>query len=239
MGYKNTFERFEIKFILNLNQYNEIKNVLYKYMKGDEYGNSTICNVYYDTPDKLIIRRSLEKPVYKEKLRVRSYGVSDKNNNVFVELKKKYKGIVYKRRTEMTLQQSELYLGGDINFEKSSQIMNEIDYFIKFYKNIEPSIFISYEREAFFGKYDDSFRITFDRNIIWRDYDISLDKGVYGNKLIDENTVLMEVKTSEGIPLWLLKILSRNHIYKTSFSKYGNAYKYIINNNLKGGTKIA
>ena len=224
MGFQTVFKRYEIKFILTVTQANLLKEYMQEYMKVDKYGKSTICNVYLDTPSYLLIRRSIEKPTYKEKLRIRSYGVLKDNDVAFFELKKKYDGIVYKRR--LSLSENEIYQSvADKSGLPNTQIGRELTYALNMYKDLEPKMFLSYEREAFYGKKDKSFRITFDKNILWRDYDLRLDFGVYGSAILDHDKVLMEVKTANSIPLWLCKFLSKHKIYKTSFSKYGNAYK--------------
>ncbi len=213
-----------------------IKHFIDEYMRGDKYGESDILNIYYDTPEFLLIRRSLESPVYKEKLRIRSYGVADGNSDVFVEIKKKYESVVYKRR--IVHKESEidgLLLGNGEN----SQIGKEIDYFVKHYEGIAPKMAISYRREAFYAKNDENFRLTFDRDILWRDYDLSLCCGIYGLPVLPKGKILMEIKTADAIPLWLTRFLSANAIYKTSFSKYGTAYLQFLKNTLQGDKKIA
>ena len=228
MGVQSIFKRYEIKYLITKEQKELIKQLMHPYMQDDRYGKSTICNIYFDTPDFLLIRRSIDKPEYKEKLRVRSYGVADSNSETFVELKKKYDSVVYKRRIAMTEDEATRYT---CNREKikSSQISREIDYCFKLYNSLQPKVFLSYEREAFYSKTDYNFRVTFDENVLWRDYDLSLCKGIYGTPVLDDNMVIMEVKTAGAIPLWFTEILSKNRIYKTSFSKYGNAYIQILN----------
>lgn len=237
MGNKNVFRRYELKYLLKTEQYEELKKLMGAYMKGDKFGESDICNLYFDTPDFLLIRRSIEKPVYKEKLRVRSYGVATGNSEVFVEIKKKFDKIVYKRRISTTESNVRNVLSG--NCENSTQIGKEIDYFMKFYKELAPRVFISYRREAFYAKCDKDFRMTFDRNILWRDYDLSLKSGIYGTPVLPEGCVLLEIKTATSIPLWLTGFLSRNKIFKTSFSKYGNAYKQKVALAAQGGKNAA
>ena len=233
MSCQNVFKRYEIKYLITNEQKQIIKNVMSKYMTGDKYGRNTICNIYFDTPDFLLIRRSLEHPVYKEKLRLRSYGVAEHDSETFLEIKKKYNSVVYKRRTEMTESESMRYLCGGEHIE-DNQIIREIDYFMSYYKNLAPKVFLSYEREAFYAKDDYDFRVTFDENILWRDYDLSLCKGIYGTPILENNYSLMEIKTGMSIPLWMTSVLSKNHIYKTSFSKYGNAYTSILEQKIKG-----
>lgn len=226
------FKRYEMKYMLNRRQFEELKEEMEQYMIADEHGKSTICSLYFDTPTFLLIRRSLEKPVYKEKLRLRSYGVADADTIVFVELKKKYDSVVYKRRVGMAEWDAERYL---LQHEQvmDTQITREIDYCMTNYEKLAPSILLSYEREAYFGKGDHDFRVTFDQNILWRDYDLSLCKGIYGRPLLSEDQVLMEVKTAGGIPMWMVKFMSERNIYKTSFSKYGMAYIKKITKTMK------
>lgn len=230
MKSNNIFERYEIKYLVTNRQRRTIMRIMQQYMKPDEYGKSTICNIYYDTPDYYLIRHSLEKPVYKEKLRVRSYGRASSRDNVFVELKKKYNEVVYKRRISLPERDAMFYLGSDASGGLDGQIGSEIDYFRFFYRDLAPKVYISYDREAFYDKEDDSFRVTFDENIMWRDRDLSLTKPAFGRRILPPDTSLMEVKTSGGIPLWMTAVLSENGIFKTSFSKYGRAYEAIQRN---------
>ncbi len=243
MGDQTIFKRYEIKYILTRQQQNKVLHQMAMFMKEDEHGRSRIQSLYYDTPDSILARRSLDKPLYKEKLRLRSYGIADDDSQVFVEIKKKYDGIVYKRRIAMTLPQSRVFLPHSFSgtaeaarfLQKGlrdrikpgtskAQIANEIDYFIGYYKGIRPAMMLQYERDAFYAKDDHEFRITFDDNILWRTNDLRLDKGFYGNRLIDTDHVLMEVKVGEAMPAWFVRILTENRIYKQSFSKYGTAY---------------
>lgn len=236
MSYSNVFKRYELKFLLTVEQYRQIKPIMNEFMCGDEYGESEILNIYYDTPNYLLIRRSLEKPVYKEKLRVRSYGIASKNSDVFVEIKKKYGSVVYKRRIVEKEGNIVKILSGKGN---KTQIGKEIDYFISYYKNLSPKMVISYRREAFYAKNDREFRITFDNDILWRNYDLSLKCGIYGKSVLPEEKILMEVKTASSFPLWLTRFLSANAIYKTSFSKYGTAYMQFLKETIQGEQKYA
>ncbi|HOO27038.1 MAG TPA: polyphosphate polymerase domain-containing protein [Lachnospiraceae bacterium] len=228
MEFKNIFERYEIKYLMTRQQQYELYNLMVTHMQPDTFGKSTIYNIYYDTPDRRLIRKSLDGPCYKEKLRVRSYGVAKSESTVFIELKKKYNGIVYKRRMDLNERLAHNYLEHSMGVGEKSQIGKEIEYFMKFYEQIEPSVFLSYEREAFVGKEDPDFRMTFDKNILMRDYDMDLKLGAYGETLLDDNMILLEIKTACGIPEWLLGFLSENQIYKTSFSKYGCAYQKFL-----------
>lgn len=228
------FKRHEIKYMITTEQLALIKEEFEKHMIADEHGESTICSLYFDTPSFQLIRRSIERPIYKEKLRLRSYGVAHADTKVFVELKKKYKKVVYKRR--ITLKESDAMrylLTGEI--DKRTQITDEIDYFKNFYSGIAPAMLLMYKREAYYAKDDRDFRVTFDRDVLWRDYDLTLDKGIYGSPILEPNQILMEVKTKDAIPLWMTEILTKHHIYKKSFSKYGTAYQTKLRNQMKEG----
>lgn len=218
------FERIEKKYMLNEEQYEALQNRIKDYMMADNYGLHTICNVYYDTDNYELIRTSIEKPPYKEKLRIRSYGIPKEQDKTFIEIKKKYDGIVYKRRIQLSLKDARKYLEHGIKPAKDSQILREIDYFMKFYHPVK-QMYIAYDRIAMFGIEDDSIRITFDRNIRSREYDLDLGKGDYGELLLDKGSILMEVKVAGAYPLWMVDVLSDLKIYPTSFSKYGTIYK--------------
>lgn len=227
MKSKSIFERYELKYFVSQKQKKELLELFKSHMLPDEFGQSNINNLYYDTNDFLLIRRSIDKPIYKEKLRLRSYGKTQADTDVFLELKKKYDDVVYKRR--ITLKESDATDYFKDRYKLSpSQIADEIDYFRDFYKLLKPKAFIGYDRTAFFGKEDDNLRVTFDENIVWRDSDLSLLSGNYGNIILPPDTVLMEIKVSLGIPLWLSHYLTKNKIYKTTFSKYGFAYNQIV-----------
>lgn len=218
------FERYEIKYLLTRAQKEAVMAAMEGHMDPDSFGRSTIRNLYYDTDNYRLVRRSLERPVYKEKFRVRSYGKAKPEDEVFVELKKKYQSIVYKRRTGIREKDVADYLSGRIPAPNPCQITDEIDYFCRFYGNLSPKVFLSYEREAFFNKNDSGFRVTFDENILWRTTDLSLEAGVYGENILQPGQTLLELKTSGGIPLWMVDILTAQKLQKTSFSKYGSAY---------------
>ena len=217
------FKRYEMKYMISSKQLALIKEEFKKHMMPDIHGKNTICSLYYDTPDFRLIRRSLEKPVYKEKLRVRSYGVANSDTLVFVELKKKYKSVVYKRRVGLSEKDAAHYLKTK-EIPIQNQITREIDYAMDYYQPLAPAMLLTYDREAFYAKDNPEFRVTFDTNVLWRDYDLSLSNGIYGQPILEPDQVLMEVKTADSIPLWMVTLLSENHIYKTSFSKYGTAY---------------
>lgn len=228
MAYQAIFKRYEMKYMLTRQQKAGLMRVMLEHMALDEYGRTTICNLYFDTPSYRLIRRSLEKPAYKEKLRVRSYGTAAENGPVFVELKKKYEDVVYKRRVSMPNGEASAWLRGAAAPKRPGQITREIDYVRSYYDDLKPVVFLSYEREAFYSKDGSDFRVTFDENILCREEHLTLTESAWGTPLLPGGMVLMELKTPGGIPLWMTQFLTRERIYKTSFSKYGTAYQTLI-----------
>ncbi|MGN0478934.1 MAG: polyphosphate polymerase domain-containing protein, partial [Hominenteromicrobium sp.] len=199
-------------------------DALQPYVKPDTYGRSTICNIYFDTPDRVLVRTSLEKPVYKEKLRLRTYGVPGPDSPAFVELKKKYKGIVYKRRITLPYGEAYRWLCGGEAPKKDSQIQREIQWFLQFYGGLEPAAALCYDREALYGRADETLRITFDEAIRWRGENTDLLYGDAGTLLLPDGISLMEIKAAGAMPAWLADMLGSLHVYPTSYSKYGSAY---------------
>lgn len=228
MADQTIFKRYELKFMLTLAQKKKVLEEMEPYMALDHYGRTTIRNIYFDTDTYRLIRCSIDKPAYKEKLRIRSYSQASLGSPVFVELKKKYQSVVYKRRLSMPEEAAMKWSAGDCPCEMKTQITEEIDYFLAYYETLQPVVFLSYEREAYYSRSGSDFRVTFDENILCRQEELSLTAGIWGTSLLRDGMVLMEIKCSGGIPLWMTHVLSREHIYKTSFSKYGTAYKTII-----------
>jgi len=227
---QQVFERQEKKYVLTKTQYLTLEKVLEEYMNKDDYGLHCINSLYFDTDDFKLIRASQSKPsVYKEKLRLRSYGTPTQDAAVYIELKKKYKGTTFKRRIQIKYKEAWQYLNYGIKPREKSQVFNEIDYFIYSY-HTRPKVLIMYDRIALFGKEDKEFRITFDFNVRFRDYNLDISKGSYGTPILKEDTCLMEVKTLKSMPCWFCSILSDLEIYPRSFSKYGNVYNdYLLN----------
>ncbi|MDE6233405.1 MAG: polyphosphate polymerase domain-containing protein [Lachnospiraceae bacterium] len=225
------FSRVEHKYIIDSAVYKNIRNQLKDYMYEDGFstdgGFYTICNIYYDTATDELIRKSLEKPVYKEKLRLRSYGRADDDTKVFLEIKKKFKGVVNKRRTVLKLKEAydftETYRQPEYRDYMNKQVLNELEYFMNHYKPV-PKVFLAYDRAALFCKDDPELRITFDTNIRTRRDNLRLDSNDKGELLIDKGKWLMEIKVINAYPLWLVDILNSNGLFKTSFSKYGTEY---------------
>lgn len=227
------FKRYEMKYVLTRRQYEQMLLDIEPHTQSDEHGFSTVRNVYYDTPDFRLIRESLEKPIYKEKLRLRSYCRASDGEPVFAELKKKYRDVVYKRRIILPREQAESALAGERELP-DSQIGREISYALDYYKDLAPAAFICYDRQAFYGVNGDGFRLTFDENIRYRTTELTLDSEPYGLEVLRPELVLMELKAAGGLPMWIVRALSRERIFKTSFSKYGTAYTKMLAARQKG-----
>ena len=225
-GIQNSFQRVEAKYLLTPRQYDSLRRGMEGHVRPDVYSHYTICSIYCDTADYSLIRASLDKPIYKEKLRLRSYGVPGSRDAAFVEIKKKYDGVVYKRRVTVTAAEAALAVQrGRLN--GNDQISREINWFL--YKwQPRPAVYIGYDREAWAGIEDSALRITFDTCLRARCRDLDLRAGDYGELLLPEDNILMELKFDGGAPLWLTRLLSENAIFPTSFSKYGTYYKHLM-----------
>lgn len=228
MGVTNVFARKELKYRLTASQDRFLREALAPYVTPDRYGESTICNIYYDTPDFRLIRKSIEKPVYKEKLRLRSYGPAGPDDNTFLELKKKYKGIVYKRRICLPERDAMNYLNGTSPLPEQSQISRELDWFLAFYGDLQPAVYLNYDRIAYYSNEDPDLRITFDRNICFRTDDLSLQSLPGGRFVIRPGESILEIKAAGAMPLWLTALLTQANAQRTSFSKYGTAYQMLL-----------
>ena len=227
--FKDKFQRFETKYVISEEEYQSLIKAYQEYMVEDTHAVSTISNLYYDTPHFQMIRESLEKPFFKEKLRVRTYDSQPSaNSQVFLEIKKKVRKIVYKRRISTSLLQAEAYLDGQHGRIEDSQIKEEIDWLCQRYGGVQPMMFIYYDRYSLKGIEDENVRITFDQNVRYRTSNLSLLAGNEGYPLLPDGYRIMEIKVPGAYPLWLSRILDQEVIYPKSFSKYGVAYKKTI-----------
>ncbi len=233
-----TFQRYEFKYLMDFRQMQAVLAAMAPHMVPDEYSHSSIRNLYLDTPDYRLIHRSLEKPIYKEKLRVRSYGQAGEHKPVFVELKKKYFSVVYKRRISIPQDEAMACIDGRQPWH-DSQIGRELAYTMDFYQSLRPAVFLSYERDSFRGVEDEELRVTFDTEIRFRREELTLDSDTWGTPILPPGQVLMELKVVGGLPLWMAHVLSQQGIFKTSFSKYGAAYQDIMLTRQRGERKYA
>lgn len=231
MSYQNVFERYEYKYFLTPSQKYDLLHMTGDRLALDSYGRTTIRNIYYDTESFRLIRDSLDHPVYKEKLRVRSYQRADDNDMVFVEIKKKFESVVYKRRVAMPKTAASEWIDNRKNTPIRTQITSEIDYFLNFYEGISAKAFISYEREAYTCTTDPEFRLTLDENIRARDTDLDLGDDIWGVSILPEGMTLMEVKIAGAMPVWMARFLSSHEVRKVSYSKYGTYYRDYLTTN--------
>ncbi len=234
----NTFKRMEKKTTLPTSLVEELKARIEPYMEPDPYNIGgkpyMICNLYFDGEDDHVIRESVSLPKYKEKLRLRSYGVPTPDSKVFLELKKKYYGVGTKRRTKLKLKDVKIYLETGRHPEGISyideQVLREIDYY-RSHETVAPRTYVSYLRCAYHGKDDPSFRLTFDSDILTRRYDLDLELGRYGDPILTEGTTLLEVKFAGAVPLWFCRIMSEYNLSFHTFSKVGTDFKLRAFNN--------
>ena len=248
-NYQAVFKRKEIKYLLSREERDALLPILKAYMEPDAFAHSSISNLYYDTPDFRMVRRSLEKPMYKEKLRLRSYGTPKDTSTVFPEIKKKAMGIVYKRRISLPYQEAVSFLSGqqiasadtydgttqqipstDMCDGTTRQIFHELDWMLASYEDLAPRVFLSYERDSYKGIADPSLRLTLDQDILFRTDRLDLREGAFGEAILLPDQTLMEIKISNAAPLWLAQALSEIGIFPVSFSKYGRVYERICRN---------
>ena len=234
------FNRYEHKYLLDKETFEKVLRILDDHMVMDshnkDHGPYTIANIYFDTPDDFLIRTSLSKPMYKEKLRLRAYGIPGTDSKVFLEIKKKFNGLVNKRRTKLKLSEAYSFVASGIPPEPqdymNTQVLREIEYFMKIY-DLSPKLYLAYDRIAYFEKNNKDLRISFDMNIRSRRYDLTLESVDYCEKLLPDDVYLMEIKTSMAKPLWLVDMLSELNIKRQRFSKYGTEFKRMINSKTK------
>ena len=227
MEYGSIFRRYELKYLMDSDQASAVRDALKEHMEPDRYAFSTIRNTYFDTPNYILARSSIARPMFKEKLRFRSYDSPSCRDRVFVELKRKYDSVVYKRRLAMPLDEAMDWFCGD-GKGPEGQIADEMSYMKVLHPDIRPAMYLSYDREAYRAKDGSDLRITVDNSILARTEDVDLSSPVYGHPVLPEGYTLMEVKTMYGYPRWLTSVLSSCRLYKSRFSKYGNAYKEIV-----------
>lgn len=238
------FNRYEHKYIFNKDTFEKVIEIMDEHMVMDSHNKGhipyTIANIYFDTPDDYLIRSSLFKPEYKEKLRLRSYGVPTPDSNVYLEIKKKFNGIVNKRRTTLKLEEAYQFISsGKAPRPKeymNVQVLRELEYFLNIY-NLSPKLYLAYDRITYFERDNNDLRISSDMNIRSRRYDLALEAGDYRNRLLLYDIYLMEIKTSLVKPLWLVHMLTELKIKRRSFSKYGTEFKNMINQSNSEKTK--
>lgn len=224
-------KRYELKYRLNKEQVAYFKKRILEYMKIDKYGLTSICSIYFDTPNYSLINKSIEKPEFKEKLRLRSYGIAKKDSPVFLEIKRKNEKIVYKRRIMTNEDKAYRFFLEDEEFD-NSQISRELQAFKESHIHLQPKYLIIYDRIAYYQD-DSDVRITLDMNPRYRVDDVNLHTSLDGTPLLDESEAILEIKVQHSVPMWLVGILTEGKIYQSSFSKVGAAHKREMKNNMQ------
>lgn len=220
---QRVFRRTETKYLLTPETYKQLLWIIEPYLEKDKYFKNTNCSIYFDDDANILAVRSLEKPLYKEKVRLRSYGVPTLEDTVFLEIKKKFDGVGGKRRVPIKLKDFYAWLNSGRIIPLSPenpQISAELKHLFNQY-NLKPKLFLAYDRTSYIDKNDPHFRVTFDRNVRSRQTDLRLERGDGGEKYFKNNEIVMEVKAENAYPLWFVHTLSRLKIYPASFSKYG------------------
>lgn len=220
--YNDIFQRIEEKYLITEEKKTKLLNKISSHIECDDYFKSSIHNIYFDTDNNDLIINSLEKPIFKDKFRIRSYKIPKEDDEVFLEMKTKYKGVVGKRRIKLKLKDFYKYINKEI--KPKEQILKEIMYYYNYY-DLKPAIYIAYDRESYKGKENKNLRITFDNNLRSRREKLKFVENVSMNNYFDKNIYIMEIKTVGSLPLWLVKTLSELEIMPTSFSKYGKIYE--------------
>lgn len=229
---QQVFRRTEIKYIITEEKYRKLMDLIEPYLVKDKYFKGTNCSVYYDDDNRYLAIHSLEKPFYKEKIRLRSYGVPKLDDTVFLEIKKKYKGIGSKRRIPVKLKDFYHYeKTGELETDHAN-IKQELDECFDRY-HLKPAMFLAYDRTSYCDKENPTFRVTFDRNVRSRTKDLNLENGDHGSKFFKNGEIVMEVKALDKYPFWFVRALSKLKIYPASFSKYGRVTEKVIYNNTK------
>lgn len=236
-NYQAVFQRKEIKYLISEDTLSALMPVLQQHMVPDFFPHSKIGNLYYDTSDFRMIRRSLEKPMYKEKLRLRCYGTAGEDTPVFPEVKKKVRGIVYKRRSSLPYHQAMEILSGSSPMPQG-QFYQELSWMLQSYPALAPRMYLYYERDSWAEPGEAGLRLTLDRSILWQTQVFDLCQKPWGNPLLPTGQVLMEVKVAGSAPLWLTGALSRLGIFPVSFSKYGHAYETLCKNAPQASAQI-
>lgn len=222
------FKRIETKYIVDKETFVLLEKDLQKHMVSDEFATSTITNIYFDNEDFDMIQDSIAKKNGREKIRMRIYDAQPSaSSQAFLEIKKKENKIGYKYRlTSNPLSVTNYIEKGVIDQTITDEMVtSELERLRERYGTIKPMMYIYYDRVSYKGIEDKKIRLTIDKNLLYRHYDVAATEGKFGEALLDPNKVIMEIKVPEQLPDWLLALLEKYQLEKQSFSKYGNAYK--------------
>lgn len=293
-AYSSVFKRVEKKYRIGAAERAAVEAAAGGPMAVDAYGRTRITSLYLDTPERSMIARSVEKPLYKEKLRLRAYGdaagvalmgafgagpivrepgglpLSDGEVEtrvaaglqvpgaaaalpVFFGIKKKFKGIVYKRRLALTLPAALAFVSG-LPYEQACarwplsdaalaaaalspvtrQIARELEVAMDRWLPLVPSMGIACDRVAWayrpemFQEWEGDELFDSELRITFDDCLEYLDCHRFRSPwrpIIESSESVMEIKSAGPYPPWLVEVLSAERIYPASFTKYGNAYQ--------------
>ena len=295
-AYSSVFKRVEKKYRIGAAERAAVEAAAGGPMAVDAYGRTRITSLYLDTPERSMIARSVEKPLYKEKLRLRAYGdaagvalmgafgagpivrepgglpLSDGEVEtrvaaglqvpgaaaalpVFFGIKKKFKGIVYKRRLALTLPAALAFVSGlpyaqacarwplsDAALAAAAlspvtrQIARELEVAMDRWLPLVPSMGIACDRVAWayrpemFQEREDDELFDSELRITFDDCLEYLDCHCFHSPwrpIIESSESVMEIKSAGSYPPWLVEVLSAERIYPASFTKYGNAYQLV------------
>lgn len=236
---KEIFSRYELKYLISYETYLAFAEQLSQKMKNDQFGNMgkyNIISLYFDSDDHTIYYETRNNLPFRQKLRLRIYNNATLDTVSFLELKQKFNRVVNKRRTKLKLgdayQYLEQYNSDDISVS-NRQIMAEVDSFRSLYR-LKPELIVSYDRHAFIGVEEEDLRVTFDYNLRCRKDDLRIESGPHGMRFVDPHLVVMEVKVTHSVPLWLSRLLSDYACPRKSVSKYCTSFELVNAEKPKG-----
>lgn len=230
-----SFKRYERKYLVSKSKAQDFLSLVSDRLSFDAFcvggRKYRIYNIYFDTDDFAVIRESVSKPAFKEKARFRAYDNYAETGMGFLEIKRKIRGVVVKRRIALSEPDALRFVStGVLPPDLDGQMARELKWYFDC-NDVGPRAYISYDRMAFFCTDDKNIRVTFDDNILYRTHDVSVLAGDDGQSLLPSDICILELKFAEAMPVWMASALSECEIYPHSFSKYGNVYKQLMTNN--------
>jgi hypothetical protein len=224
------FNRFELKYLLTLQQAERVKAALRAYLVPDEHGENggryVVSSLYYDSPGFRCYWEKLDGLRVRRKLRMRWYETGEvltEETPVFLEIKQRVDRVTQKRRTLLPYDQA-LRLCNDRRLPDpmpdDEAIVEEIYAFLWQY-NLRPASIVRYDRQALIGSdYDIGLRVTFDTSLSFQAQPLHLHEGTNGLPMVHPGLVVMEVKVNERLPHWLTDMIADHNLQLARFSKY-------------------
>jgi hypothetical protein len=224
------FNRFELKYLLTLQQAERFKADLQAYVVPDEHGHTNgryaLSSLYYDSPDLRCYHENERGLKSRRKLRIRHYETGEvftDESPVFIEIKQRYDRITQKRRTLLPYDEA-LRLCNDRQLPDQGPgdraFVEEIYAFL-WQCNLRPASIVRYERQAFTGTvYDRGLRVTFDTSLSSQAHQLHLHEQPAGLPMLPASLTVMEIKVNERLPLWLSDMIAAHDLRRVGFSKY-------------------